>query len=296
MISATDPPSHGDKLTIRIRARIGGLSASLVRVVEFIDSHRLDALTLSAAEIGAATGTSDATVIRAVKALGFDGFKNLKQELAASFGQGQSAADNMARTFSGLDDTLDGAIERVLADHGAALQALVTAEARSQMAAAVKLLSSARRIGVFGIGPSSHLARYFALQVSRIGRPARVFDGSRSPLADQLLAMSEVDAVVMLAYGRPYKEAMACVSEARRLRKRILLITDFEDLGLVRHASEIVTVHRGQPGRVALHGATFVCLEAILLALASRQKDKTVTTLGRLNELRKSLGKSPTKY
>lgn len=280
-----------DRLGNRIRARMNGLPPSLVRVLEYIDANRLDAMTMSAVELGAVIGTSDASVIRAVKALGFDGFKDLKRELAATLGHGQSAADNMARTFMGIDDTHDAAIERVLEDHGAALAALASPEARAQMSAAVKLLAAARRIGIFGLGPSSYLARYFALQLTRSGRPTHVFDGSGSPFADQLLGMPDVDVVVMLAYGRPYKEATACIAEARRFRKRILLITDFTEKGLASHATTVVNVHRGQAGRVALHGATLVCLEAMMLALAHRNKDRSVTTLERLNELRKSIGK-----
>lgn len=280
-----------DKLGNRIRARIGELSPSLGRVLKFIDANRLDAMTKSAVELGRMIGTSDASVIRAVKALGFDGFKDLKQELAASLGKGHSAADNMARTLADVGDAYDAAIDRVLDDHSAAFKALTSAEARAQISAAVKLLASARRIGVFGLGPSSHLARYFALQVTRSGRSAQVFDGSGSPLPDQLLGMQDVDVVVMLSYGRPYREATTCMAEARRVRKRIILITDFAEKGLASHATAVVAVHRGQAGRVALHGATLVCLEAILLALASRNKDRSILTLERLNELRKSLGK-----
>lgn len=289
----TDIPLAGDKLSQRIQARGQGLSRSLVRVLHYIDANRLDALTLSGVELGAAIGTSDATVIRAVQALGFEGLKDFKRELAASFGQGHSAADNMARTFTGIGEAHDTALDRVLQDHAASFEALSSSETRAQMSAAVKLLMPARRIGVFGLGPSSYLAQYFALQLSRTGRPAYVLDGSGRPLPDQLLCLKDVDAVVMLAYGRPYKEATACIAEARRLRKRIILVTDAAEKGLASHATAVVTVHRGEAGRVALHGATFVCLEAIMLALASRQKDRAIVTLERLNELRKSVGKTP---
>ena len=280
-----------DKLGNRIRARMNGLSPTLVRVLEFINANRLDAMTKSAVELGAMIGTSDASVIRAVKALGFDGFRDLKHELAATFGRGHSAADKMARTLTDIGDSHD-AIDHVLADHGAAFETLVSPESRAQMSAAVKLLASSRRVGIFGLGPSSHLARYFALQLTRSGRPTHVFDGAGSPLPDQLLGMQEVDVVVMLAYGPPYREATACIAEARRLRKRILLITDDAEKGLASHVTMTVNVRRGQAGRVALHGATFVCLEAMVLALASQTKKLSITTLERLNELRKSVGKS----
>lgn len=288
-----DTEATPDKIGNRIRARMAGLSPSLARVAAFIDANRLDAMTKSAVELGAIIGTSDASVVRAVKALGFDGLTDLKQELAAMFGRGQSAADNMARTLTGVGEAQDSAIDRVLEDHGAALEELSSCGTRAQISAAIRLLTPARRVGIFGIGPSSYLARYFALQLTRSGRPARVFDGSGSPLPDQLLGMQDVDVVVMLAYGHPYKEATACIAEARRLRKRILLITDFSEKNLASYAAVSVNVHRGQAGRVALHGATLVCLEAILLALAQQSKDRSITTLERLNELRRSVGKTP---
>lgn len=291
MALTTNQLNPTDKLRIRIRAKIDGLSPSLVRVIKFIDANRLDAMAKSAIELGAMVGTSDATVIRAVQALGFDGLKDLKKELATSFGHGVSVADNMARTFTGIGDAQDAAIDRVLEDHSVSFEALMSPETRAQMAAAAKQLASVYRVGVFGLGPSSYLARYFALQLSRSGRPTHIFDGNGGALPDQLLNMKDVDAVVMLVYGHPYKEALACVTEARRLRKRIILITDAK-AGLASQANVVVTVPRGRAGRVALHGATLVCLEAIMLALASRHKDRSIMTLERLTELRKLVDKT----
>ena len=62
-----------DKLSGRIRARARALSPSLAKVLEFIDLNRHEAMTKSAMELAAAIGKSDATVIRAVQAAGFDG-------------------------------------------------------------------------------------------------------------------------------------------------------------------------------------------------------------------------------
>lgn len=291
MTTDADQGVTADKIGNRIRLRMNGLSPSLVRVLEFIDTNRLDALTKSAAEIGSMAGTSDATVIRAVRALGYDGLNDLKRELQTTFGQGQTAADNMARTLSGIGDTQDEAIESVFRDHQAAIDVLASSDMRSQLGAAARMLSHAQRVGVFGLGPSSHVAKYFALQLTRSGRVSHVFDGNGASLPDQLLNMQDVDVVVMLAYGRPYKEATACIAEARRLRKRIILISDSDENGLANHATLVVSVLRGRSGRVALHGATLVCLEAITLALAQRNKERSVTTLQRLNELRKSVNK-----
>lgn len=289
----TDPNDGLDKLARRIRARSAGLSKALLRVLHYIDENRVEAMTKSAVEIGAAIGTSDATVIRTIQALGFNGLKDLKAEIAKSFGLGHTAVDHMARTFSTISEERATPIQTVLRDHREGFEALCLPDTQLQIEAAVNLLAKARHIGVFGIGPTGHLAGYFALQLSRSGRLSRAFDGHGSPLPDQLLHMPEVDALVMLTYGRPNREAQTCLSEARRLRKPVVLITDSPDKRLASEAKAVVAVHRGEAGRVALHGATFVCLEAIVLALASLQQQRALETLERLNELRRAAGKVP---
>ncbi len=283
----------GDRLGERIRTRRDSLTPTLARVASFLDANRIEALTKSAVELAAIIGTSDATVIRAVQALGFEGLKDLKQELATSFGEGQSAADNMSRTFSRIGDERDAALDRVFQDHRAAFEILTSPEIRLQLLNAVNVLAAARKIGVFGLGPSSYLANYFALLVSRSGRPARAYDGSGAPFPDQILDLGDRDALVMLAYGRPYKEATTFIDEARALGKPIVLVTDTPGTGLSRHAAAVVTVPRGHTGLVSLHGATFVCLEAMMLTLASLDRPRAIQTLERLNQLRRSVGKTP---
>ena len=74
-----------DRLTARLEERMAMLSASSQRVAAYIDANRFEALTKSAAELAWAIGTSDATVIRTVQALGFSGLPELKRELAMCY-------------------------------------------------------------------------------------------------------------------------------------------------------------------------------------------------------------------
>ena len=62
-----------DQYGERLRKRRATLSPSLLTVAEYIDGHRHAVLGKSALDIARETGTSDATVIRAIQMLGFDG-------------------------------------------------------------------------------------------------------------------------------------------------------------------------------------------------------------------------------
>ena len=280
-----------DKLSDRLRTRARGLSPSLLRVLEFIDANRHEAMTKSAMELAAAIGTSDATVIRAVQAVGFDGLKELKQVLASAFGSGQTPVDTITRTVASIKKHSATAVDQVFADHRETFAALTSTETRASILAAVELLSSADRIGIFGIASTAFLARYFALSLNRTGRQTALFDACLAPLPEQLLEMRSVDVLLMLAYGKPFKEAMSTVAEARRHRVPIVLITDSQEAGLARQAAVTVPVLRGYAGHIAMHGATFVCLEAITFAVTAEDPTRAISTLERLGELRRSVHK-----
>ena len=277
----------------RVAAAQSALSPAARRVIRFIDQNRVATLASSAMELASSIGTSDATVVRAVQALGFDGLGDLRQALIASLGQRSTPADHMRRTLADVGETADRAIELVLDNQREALEALRSPTARGQIAVAVSALHRAERIMVFGIGPSAALAQYVSVLLVRTGRTARTLDATGLALADQLLGLRAGDALLVLAYTRPYREVVAVFTEARRLGLPVVLITDSLDSKLARFADVIVPARRGRAERVALHSATLVVLEALVLGLAASNRAGAMATLERLNELRESVaGKS----
>jgi DNA-binding MurR/RpiR family transcriptional regulator len=280
-----------DKLSGRLRARARGLSPTLVRVLEFIDTHRHEAMTKSALELAAEIGTSDATVIRAVQAAGYDGLRELREALATASGTGRTPIDTITRTFAEIKERSATVVDQVFSDHKEAFAALESEETRARIFAAIECLAPASRIGVFGGGATAFLGRYLALSLSQIGRPTAVFDGYMAPLPEQLLEMRNVDAVLMLAFGGPYKEAISAVAEARRHKVPVVLITDAKGQSLARHAAVVIPVMCSQAGRIIIHGATLVCLEAIIMGIVAHDPSRTLSTLERLRELRSSIHK-----
>ncbi len=160
---------------------------------------------------------------------------------------------------------------------------------REKLVAAVRVLGAAERIVVFGIGPSGLLARYTSLLLARVGRQARCLDATGIGLADQLLDLRPGDALLLLAYGRAYKEVTATIGQAREMRLPMVLVTDSLESRLARHADVIVPAQRGRAEHVALHGATLVVLEALVLGLAAADRPGALAALERLNVLRQAV-------
>lgn len=278
-----------DLFSDRYQRRRDRLSPTFQRVAGYIDRNRLTVLTSSAIEIARAVGTSDATVVRAVQALGFSGLQELRRELAASLGQRTSPAENLKRTLEDAEKQMDTVADALLEVYAAGLDVLRSAGFRDELTKALAILQDARRIVVFGIGPTAHIAAYFAARLRRKGKPQRVIDRTGVELANQLLELGPDDAVVMLAYGPLYKEARVIFAEARRLRLPVVLISDSAQSELASRAQVVLAVPRGKTERFALHGVTVFCLEMLLLGLAAGDSGKALETLSNLERLRRSL-------
>jgi DNA-binding MurR/RpiR family transcriptional regulator len=288
--ASAQPGNDLDRLLQQANQQLG---AAGLRVARFINENRQIVLASSAAVLGDRTGTSDATVVRTVQALGFAGLGDLKRAILNSIGQVSTPADNMRRTLRDLEKSTGHALDSVLNAHADGLDVLRSDECRTQIAASVRVLDVASRIVVFGIGPSAALANYVSVLLARCGRRNRTLDATGSMLADQLLDLREGDSLLILAYGRLYKEVTAVFAEAKRLGLATVLVTEADDTPLARMADVVIAIPRGHPGQVSLHGATLVGLEALVLSLAAAQPNDALTSLDKLNHLRRAIDAPP---
>jgi DNA-binding MurR/RpiR family transcriptional regulator len=269
-----------------LRERGKALAPGARRIIRFIADNPALALAHSAAQLGTQLGTSDASIVRAAQALGYTGLPELKRALAASLDHSGTPAEAMRHTLADTGAEVGSAVDLVIATHRAAIEVLAAPAARATTLAAVAVLQPARRVLVFGIGPSGPLARYTALLLRRIGRAARELDATGIALADQLLDLTVGDVLLVLAYGQAYREVVAVLAEAHQRNLPIVLVTDSLEERLARQADVVVPARRGHTGGVALHGTTLVLLEAIILGLAATDGQRAVTALERLDDLR----------
>jgi DNA-binding MurR/RpiR family transcriptional regulator len=279
----------GTELDLMLRRTAQQLGAAGRRVASFINENRQVVLASSAASLGERTGTSDATVVRTIQSLGFAGLSDLKRAILDATGEGSTPADDMRRTLDDLEKSTGHALDSVLQTHSEGLGVLKSDECRAQIAAAVQVLDAAKRIDVFGIGPSAALAIYVAIMLARCGRRSRTLNATGSMLADQLLDLQQGDSLLILAYGRVYKEVTAVFGEARSLGLTTVLVTEAKGTALAKLADVVVAIPRGRPGQLAMHGATLVGLEALILSLAAARPSDALITLEKLNDLRRTL-------
>ncbi len=195
-------------------------------VARFFQQHREEVLLASAAALAEQTGTSDATVIRTAQALGFAGMTELRRALALELRQDLSPAARLARTLGATGDDLGRALEVTLEIHRDSLERLRRDVTPELFRSAVQTIVGARRRLIFGIGPSSAMATYFAIQLGRFGLEAHSLTETGLLLADGLQQLRADDLLIIFAYSRVYRELTVLLDQAERRGARTMLVSD----------------------------------------------------------------------
>jgi DNA-binding MurR/RpiR family transcriptional regulator len=277
----------------RVSARLDRMSPAEVRVVNYFQQNREEVLIASAAVLASKASTSDATVVRATKALGFAGLNELRRTLAAELRHSLSPADRLARTLGEVGDDLQAALDVTLNIHASVLESLRRDITPDLFRTAVTSIINARRVLVFGIGPSSAMAEYFVIQLARFGLDAASLSKTGLLFADDLQKLREGDLAIILAYGRVYRELAALLDKARRLGIETILLTDTLAAVLRRKVDLVLPVARGRADMLSMHTATLGLIEALLVGVATKRRRETLASLKSLNNAREQLAGEP---
>jgi DNA-binding MurR/RpiR family transcriptional regulator len=275
-----------------LAARLGGVSGSSERAVaEFLLDLGPRAAAMSAREVASATGTSDATVVRTARSLGFDGFRELKRFLASQTDEA-TLDERLRATLSdtrGPDDQLQAACDR----QRVALEAMTRGIPTSQFHAANRIIATAERVWWSGIGPSAFLAEYAAFLFRRLGKSSGALTHSGFENADELLSIQQGDVVVVLAYGRLHRHVRVLFDRAAEEGIEVVLITDSLAVRSEWPVAVRLASGRGPTGMFSSHGTTILVIEALALAMAAAHPDRAQASVDRLNQLRGEIAGRP---
>src|SRR5690242_9793105 len=89
----------------RIATRYGEMSPAEQRVAQFFRTHPEEVLIASAAALAAKAKTSDATIVRTARTLGYPGLDALRRDIAKEMRHSLSPAERLSRTLDEVGDS-----------------------------------------------------------------------------------------------------------------------------------------------------------------------------------------------
>ena len=122
-------------------------------------------------ELAQACGTSETTVIRFCRAIGFSGYPELRLTLATEAGraQGVTGGRDVGSDIS-ADDTLEQVVEKIAFADARAVEETANQLDIQTLDEVVTAIVAARRVDIYGVGASAFVASDFQQKLHRIGR------------------------------------------------------------------------------------------------------------------------------
>jgi DNA-binding MurR/RpiR family transcriptional regulator len=269
--------------------KVADLRKSERAVVDYLLEMGPTSHLMSARELAIGAKTSDASVFRAVKALGYDNLQELRETLALANSNGTEPPPR-ARFDQTVDEIEpDQILSASIARCSQGLDSLSRTIPPELFEEAVDLLSSSARIVWRGVGPTGCLADYAELHCRRDGIPSISMTKAGISLADDLLLLAPTDALVVFTYGRVQIHTSAVLDHADEIGCSVILVTDGLERKLRNHVDLLLDCRRGDRLRFSSHALTIVLIESLILGVAQRNKERADSSLEMVGHLRKEL-------
>lgn len=274
----------------RLEDRFPRLTRSQQRIASYLLYGYDEAAFLPAAAMAERFNVSEATVVRFARAVGYDGYPELRRVLQELFRQKASPAARLRRKMDDLKGGQRHLLTKVIEMEVQYLTEMLHGVRPADFDRAVEILLKARRVFAFGMGPSRILADLLKIRLQRFGVPVHGLTISGRDVLEELLLLRPGDAVVAAGFLRATPELAAVLAHARSLGCRTVFLTDTLGLAFKRKADVVLAARRGPVSTFHSMTVPMTILNALILAVAMARPRQSLESVNRLQELRAAYG------
>lgn len=271
-------PAH---LSAHLLAALGSATASAGRILAVLLDDPVGTAQLTVTDLAARTGTSEATVVRTARSLGFSGYPQLRLALAAA-----GTSEPAALLTGPLDDAAD--LSTVVATLAALQSEAVSATAATldvgALAAAAGAVHTARVVDCYGIGASALLAADFDHKALRVGLLTRLrVEGHAALVSSETLGPQ--DAALVVSHSGRTPDVVAAANRARERGASVIAVTSSTGSPLARTADHVLvatgreTAYRA--GAMASRASSLLVLDCLYTAVVQRLGSSATDVLQR---------------
>jgi DNA-binding MurR/RpiR family transcriptional regulator len=270
--SPVPSPNGPQSLSDYITARFDEFSRSQKDVAQYIVDHLDEAAFQTAEALAKRANTSSSTVVRFSQALGFEGFPELQAAAREEYRRRPPDGAIVAATaplFS-LDQT---EFETALAADHVNVEDTARKLSRSDVEAAVELITGAERILVAGTDQMAFFASYLRHLLMLLDLRAEI---AASPSQEVLGRLSRIDAdtlVIGLSAGRAHPLVLRAMKIARQRDARTVSIADATLSEISRLGSIQLYYSSNSPAYVRSHTALLALIQALAYGVYARDAE-----------------------
>ena len=212
------------------------LSGTEQRIVDYILDHREEAPTMTAAQLARRSGTSEATISRFCKHLGFDNYRSFQFSLGR----------DLTLKHDGLDldgeislDNVEESLKSILATKMGELEATLRGIDGACVRNVVKRLAGANVIQIAAVGNTNSVALDATFKFSQLGLRCTTHEVSEIAVGFAL-TMQPKDALLVISNSGRSQRLMRVAQAAKNRGACVIVITGDEQSPLARLASYVL--------------------------------------------------------
>ena len=262
--------------SVRIRALLPSLAPAERRVADRVldDPASVAASTITA--LAQACRTSETTVIRFCRAVGFTGYPALRLALAAEGGRNGVGDDDDGRDLAGdivADDDLDKVVAKIAFADARAVEETADQLDLRELHAVIEALVQAPRVDVYGVGASGFVALDLQQKLHRIGRVSFAWPDPHMALTSAAL-LTTGDVAVAVSHSGATQDPIDALATARRSGATTVAVTNFPRSPLAALGDHVLTTAARETtfrsGATASRLAQLTVIDCVFVGVAQR--------------------------
>lgn len=245
-------------ILLKIREMKDSLTPVERTIADFILDNPADIPMLSIKVLATKTKTSDASVLRFCKTLGYSGYRDFIVSISASLG---SMEEDTADQYTDIQpgDDLQTIINNISLNNCKSIEDTLSIIDRKAIAKAVELLRKTQRIDFFGVAASGLVCMDAQQKFMRINKMSHAFTDGHSQLTAATLLKSG-DVAVMISNSGNTTEILEALEVAKASGATVIAITRYNRSRLAEKADIVlfistpeITIRSGAMGsRIAM--------------------------------------------
>jgi DNA-binding MurR/RpiR family transcriptional regulator len=283
-LPSTEEPNDRTVLAT-LRGILPDLSPSEARVARAAIEHPAATAASTIGELARQCETSETTVIRLCRTIGFSGYPEFRLALA-----GAAAARGGDEYLSGEilpDDSVEQVVRKVAGADAEAISETAKHVSIPALGDAAQAIGAARRIDLYGAGASSFVAQDLQYKLHRIGLLSHTFADPQSAISSAAL-LQPGDVALGLSHTGTTKDTVRYLEVAREAGATTVAITNHPRAAITRKADIVVTTAARETtfrsGAMASRIAQLTLIDVLFVLVSQQRVDEAKDALRRTFE------------
>ncbi|GIO31033.1 MULTISPECIES: MurR/RpiR family transcriptional regulator [Paenibacillus] len=228
-----------DNILIKIREMKDSLTPVEKMVAEYVLQNVEEIPHLSIKNLAQLTKTSDASVLRFCKTMGYSGYRSFIVSISASLGSMEEQKDQYTDIQPG--DDLSVIISNTSRNNIKSIEDTLSVIDKNEVDRAVQVLRKSNRIVFFGIGASGLVGIDAEQKFSRINKMCHTYTDGHSQLTAATL-LDKGDVAVFISNSGKTSEILDSLEIAKKSGATIIAITKYNKSELADKANIVLNI------------------------------------------------------